>query len=143
LKRFLFLTYYMNIFNFKQKPFSLGARGEKAAAAYLKKCGYKIVATNFSNTRGRRMGEIDIIARDGKELVFMEIKTRTVSFSKDAPLPEESITPAKLRKINKAASFYIAENHLFDAPYRFDAITLLAGTRGDCKILRHLKNIFI
>lgn len=131
----------MDIFK-RRQSLSLGMRGEKAAVAYLKKCGYEILATNFANTGGRRLGEIDIIAKDAKEIVFVEIKTRTFSLKKTT-LPEESITPAKLYKLNKAASFYLSKNRLFGSPYRFDAITLLADPKNNSAILRHLKNIFL
>jgi len=131
----------MSIFK-RKEALSLGVRGEKAAIKYLKKMGYKILASNFFNASGRRLGEIDIVAKDGNELVFVEVKTRGV-FSKDGPPPEESITPTKLYKLNKAASFYISKNKLFDSPYRFDAITLLADTESSYAKLRHLKNIFL
>jgi putative endonuclease len=127
---------------FKKKGFlSFGARGEKAAAIYLKKCGYDILAMNFANTKGRRLGEIDIIAKDKNCLVFVEVKARTLS-SKDRPLPEESITPTKLYKINKAASLYISQNRLFDLDYRFDAVTLLVDSSEKTASLKHMKNIF-
>jgi putative endonuclease len=131
----------MSIFK-RQQSLSLGARGEKAATAYLKKIGYKILANNFCNASGRRLGEIDIIARDGEEIVFVEIKTRVVS-NKNNPLPEESINRTKLYKLNKAASFYMTQNRLYEAPYRFDAITLLVNENRETATLRHLKNIFI
>lgn len=130
-----------NLFE-KQQAISIGARGELAAAKYLKKIGYQIIQTNFANTSGRRLGEIDIIAKDGQELVFVEVKTRT--FIKNSqPLPEESITSAKLYKMNKAVSFYITKNRLFESSYRFDAITLLADPTKKTAILKHMKNIFI
>ncbi len=121
---------------------SLGARGEKAAENYLKRCGYKIIVTNFANEFGRRLGEIDIIAKDGEEIVFVEVKTRNIS-SGGSRLPEENITASKLYKLNKAASFFISKNRLFNASYRFDAITLLADPTSNTALLRHLKNIFI
>lgn len=120
----------------------VGARGEKAAKIYLEKCGYKILATNFTNTTGRRLGEIDIIAKDGEEIVFVEVKTRN-EHSGGSRLPEENITASKLYKLNKAASFYISKNRLSEAKYRFDAITLLADIENNTATLRHLKNIFI
>jgi len=131
----------MDIFK-KKESLSTGARGEKAALNYLKKQDYKILETNFFNPKGRRLGEIDIIAKDGKEIVFVEIKTR-LDYYKNAPLPEESITCKKLHKLNKIASFYITKNYLFDVPYRFDAITLLADTENNCAKLKHLKNVFL
>ena len=131
----------MNIFK-RKTQLSTGARGEKAALNYLKKHGYKILETNFFNPKGRRLGEIDIIAKDKGEIVFIEIKTRTNSY-KNAPAPEESITPKKLHKINKIASFYITKNRLFNVPYRFDAITLLADIESNCAKLKHFKNVFL
>jgi putative endonuclease len=131
----------MSIFK-RQEALSIGARGEKAALAYLKKRGYKILDSNFCNTGGRRLGEIDIIAKDGEEIVFVEVKTRTSSDFKK-PLPEESITPVKLYKLNKAASFYISKNQLFATPYRFDAVTLVADSENNRAALKHFKNIFI
>jgi putative endonuclease len=121
---------------------SIGIRGEKAAVAYLKKCNYVILETNFANKSGRRLGEIDIIARDGKELVFVEVKTRDIQ-SGGSRMPEENINSSKLYKLSKAASFYISKNRLFDMNYRFDAITLLADVKNNTASLRHLKNIFI
>ena len=131
----------MSIFK-RQETLSTGARGEKAALAYLKKRGYKILDNNFCNVGGRRLGEIDIIAKEGEEIVFVEVKTRTISDFKKI-LPEESITPAKLYKLNKAASFYISKNQLFAKPYRFDAIMLIADSENNRATLRHFKNIFI
>jgi len=121
---------------------SIGARGEKAAVNYLEKIGYDILTTNFCNETGRRLGEIDIIAQDGAEIVFIEVKTRVERFGKLA-LPEENINKAKLYKLSKAASFYISKNKLLDAQYRFDAITIMANLKENSATLRHLKNIFI
>ena len=131
----------MNIFKHKES-LSTGARGEKAALNYLKKQGYKILETNYFNPMGRRLGELDIIAKDKEEIVFVEIKTR-LNYYKNAPLPEESITPKKLHKLNKIASFYITKNHLFGVPYRFDAITILAEKENNSAKLKHLKNVFL
>lgn len=131
----------MSIFK-KQAALSTGARGEKAAIKYLQKNGYKILDSNFFNTSGRRLGEIDIVAKEDEELVFIEVKTRTLSGFGN-PLPEESITRAKLYKLNKAASFYISKNGFFNVPYRFDAITLVAEKGQDKAVLKHIKNIFL
>jgi putative endonuclease len=140
-----FIKPHKNMSIFKTKStahLSLGARGEKAAENYLLKCGYKILAVNFANKTGRRLGEIDIIAKDRKEIVFVEVKTRD-AHAGGSQLPEENITASKLYKLNKAASFYILKNKLTKANYRFDAITLLADQENNTATLRHLKNIFI
>lgn len=124
------------------KSSSLGARGEKAAAEYLKKCGYKILDLNFCNKSGRRLGEIDIVAKDGDEIVFVEVKTRKIALNNQVVLPEENITRDKLYKLNKAATFYINKFDLHSAAFRFDAITLLANPDNTSAKLKHIKNIF-
>jgi putative endonuclease len=124
------------------KNLSFGARGERAAQKYLRKCGYKVLETNYSNKTGRRLGEIDIIAKEGEEIVFVEVKTRDVTAG-GSKLPEENINRSKLYKLSKVATFYISKNHLHETPYRFDAITLMADRENDVATLRHLKNIFI
>ena len=126
----------------KQQSLSLGKRGEKAALNYLKKQNYKILATNFFNPVGRRLGEIDIVAKDGGDWVFVEVKTRKNNSGK-LILPEESINRLKLRKLNKIAGFYLSKNKIVDAPYRFDAITVLADPEKNQASLRHIKNIFL
>ncbi|MBI2598965.1 YraN family protein [Candidatus Curtissbacteria bacterium] len=77
----------------------IGQIGEEMAAEFLKKQKYKIVERNF-RIRG---GEIDIIALDGKTLVYIEVKTRT---SHQFGLPAESVTPSKLNFLIRAAKFY-------------------------------------
>lgn len=126
----------------KTKSLSIGLRGEKAAVAYLKSLQYIILETNFCNNEGRRIGEVDIIAKDGNEIVFIEVKTRALS-SKDHIIPEENITRSKLYKLNKIASFYLSSKKIYSSPYRFDAISLLADTINNKAMLKHLKNIFI
>lgn len=128
--------------NLKVPHLSIGARGEKAALNYLKGLKYTILETNFCNKSGRRIGEIDIIAKDGEEIVFIEVKTRN-NIANDIILPEENITKSKLYKLNKVASYYISSKKLHKNPYRFDAITILADQTNSTAKLRHLKNIFI
>lgn len=133
------------MFSFKKRTnehLSVGARGEIAAKNYLIGSGYKILATNFTNPTGRRLGEIDIIAKDKEEIVFVEVKTRKI-YSTAAYNPEENINASKLYKLNKIASFYISKNGLFKTKYRFDAITVIANTEKGTATLRHLKNIFL
>lgn len=126
----------------KNKNLSRGQIGENFASGYLKKKGYKILETNFCNTSGRRLGEIDIIAKDKSEVVFVEVKTRKL-VSADEVLPEEAIDRRKLHKLNKAAQFYIRKNNLWDAQYRFDAVSVwIDGEEKNAKV-KHLKSIFI
>lgn len=90
---------------------NLGQTGEKKAQKFLKKRGFKIVATNFHS----RFGEIDIIATDDKILHFIEVKT-----SKHYD-PFDRITPQKYNKLIKTIDFYLYTNPT-NLPYQLDAI---------------------
>ncbi|RLC92632.1 MAG: YraN family protein [Chloroflexi bacterium] len=101
----------------------LGALGEKKAAEYLKKKGYRIRETNFRC----REGEIDIIAQDKDYLVFVEVRTRTGS---DFGTPEESVTAAKKDKLVSLALAYLQTHHNVPALWRFDVVAIEATTDG-------------
>jgi putative endonuclease len=95
----------------------LGRSGESVALEYLKAKKYKIVEKGFRFLRG----EIDIIAYDGRTLVFVEVKTRkSVMFSQ----PEESITPAKRKQLRKVAQGYLLRRNIQDVECRFDVLSL-------------------
>lgn len=94
-----------------------GIEGENLACKYLKKVGYQIVERNY-RIRG---GEIDIVAKDGEYLVFIEVKTR---YSHEYGLPIESITPWKIKALLKSALFYITKINWGDGPYRLDLVTV-------------------
>lgn len=96
---------------------TVGNKGEDIACNYLKKLGFKIIERNF-RIRG---GEIDIIAKDGEFLVFVEVKTR---YSEEYGLPIESITPWKIKFLLKSALFYIQKIKWGDKPYRLDAVLI-------------------
>lgn len=104
---------------------NLGNFGEEAAVKYLKNNGYIILDRNFQNKIGRRLGEIDIIAKDKKEneIVFIEVKTREYEKYKNT-LPEENITYPKIKKLSKISSAYLRLKNLENEPYRFDAISV-------------------
>ncbi len=121
-----------------------GQIGEKIAANFLKERGYETLALNFKNNFGRRLGEIDIIAREKntRQIVFVEVKTRDFQKYKNT-LPEENITHAKLRKLEKIAQFYLRISHLSAADYRFDAISILLDKENRQAQIRHLKNIYL
>ena len=123
---------------------SIGKLGEQIAANYLKNKGFEILEMNFKNTSGRRLGEIDIVAKDkgAGELVFVEVKTRGYHRYKDT-LPEENITPSKLRKLSRIASAYLNSRDLSEASYRFDAVSVWVDENANMAKIKHLKSIFL
>ena len=121
---------------------SVGARGEDIAVKYLKKQGYKILHRNWYNAKGKRLGEIDIVAqtKDGP-IVFVEVKTRVIIDHDAVVLPEEQITPAKLHKLQRIAECYIAAFDLWQVPWRIDALSILMN---DQKVhsIKHIESIY-
>ena len=118
----------------KRSTQALGLRGEEIACAYLEKKKYTIVTRRFRMFHG----EIDIVARDGTTLVFVEVKARAdESFGR----PEESVTPGKQRQIRKIAQGYLVENPLCDVACRFDVIAILFGDGGGYR-LEHFVDAF-
>ena len=112
----------------------LGNSGEEIAGKFLEKSGYRIIARNYRC----KLGEIDIIARDGETLVFIEVKTRTDSAFGS---PAAAVTVRKQRQIGKAAQWYLAEHGLHEAPARFDVIAIVRGKGGRHQV-EHLPDAF-
>ncbi len=130
---------------FKLNKNSVGYKGEKIAEKFLKKNGYKIIERNWCNKKGKRIGEIDIIAQDVKTdyLVFVEVKTRKIMRDEFDVLPEEQITHAKLGKLNRIAEVYIKENALWDAMWRIDAMSVLVVDGEKNPRIKHIESIFL
>ena len=99
---------------------SFGAEGEQAARAYLTAKGAKVLEMNYR----RPTGEIDIIARQGKTILFVEVKRRS---SLRYGRPAEAVTPAKRAHILNTARLYLLEQALEDVPVRFDVVEILPG----------------
>lgn len=95
----------------------VGYKAEEQAAQFLKTKGFIILQTNFT-IRG---GEIDLVAKDGNTLVFVEVKMRSNTFFGSAL---ESITPWKVTALKKTALFYIRKVGWGDKSYRFDLVTI-------------------
>jgi putative endonuclease len=100
----------------------LGAAGEDIAVSFLQKSGYRIVERNYRI----RFGEIDIIAEQGEDLVFIEVKTRTHNLYGS---PFESVTRQKQKQLSKVALEYMNKCDCHERPARFDVVAIrLPGT---------------
>jgi putative endonuclease len=122
-----------NLFGSTDRADSLGQRGENLAARYLRDHGFKIIVRNFRC----QMGEIDIIGRDGKTLVFVEVKTR----ADDEPKPEEQVHDFKQHQITKTARFYLSRYGTPQPPARFDVVAVVWPAGREPQI-RHTPNAF-
>jgi putative endonuclease len=94
-----------------------GKRGEAFATEFLRKQGLEVVAQNVRCP----LGEIDLIARDGPTLVFVEVKSRS---STAFGLPQEAVTKAKQRRLTRLALWYLKIHRLQHHPARFDVIAI-------------------
>jgi putative endonuclease len=113
---------------------ALGRIGEDLACDALRKKGYEIIDRGYRLFRG----ELDIIARDGRTLVFVEVKTRAdESFGR----PEEAVTPAKQRQVRRIARGYLLEHPCGEAGCRFDVISVLYRGPDDVR-LEHFIDAF-
>jgi putative endonuclease len=110
----------------------LGKSGELMAADYLKSRGYKILEMNWKS----RNKEIDIIALDENEIVFIEVKTRKSNYFGD---PEEAVNLIKQKFLINAAEDYIVSNKI-DLDARFDIISVISD--GSKHNINHIKEAF-
>jgi putative endonuclease len=110
-----------------------GKEGEKIAAAFLKKNGYRIIETNLRCV----LGEIDIIAREKGELVFIEVKTRK---SEELGYPEQAVGIKKQRKMSQLAMWYLQKKNLTEARARFDVVAIMILPAGN--EIKLIKNAF-
>jgi putative endonuclease len=113
---------------------ALGRDGEEIAFSYLLGKKYDIIARRFRMFRG----EIDIIARDGETLVFVEVKARA---DESCGRPEEAVTPAKQRQIRRIAQGYLIMNPHPGVDCRFDVIAILLRGPDDYR-LEHFVDAF-
>ena len=110
-----------------------GKKGEDIAATYLRKEGYRIVERNYRCL----YGEIDLIAIDSGDVVFVEVKSRK---SDIFGLPEEAVGITKQKKISKVALHYLQERELTDHNARFDIVAIRFTSQGNR--VKIIKNAF-
>ena len=93
----------------------LGDRGEREAARFLRKKGLRILIRGYRTAQG----EVDLIARDGPLVVFVEVKARRQG------APAEAVTPEKQRRLTLAALHFLKRHGLLEHPCRFDVIGIV------------------
>lgn len=113
----------------------LGTLGEQLAQRFLQKKGYEILESNFTCP----LGEIDIIAKDGGFLCFIEVKTRTSTFF---GLPIESIIKRKRIRLLRAAWFYIKRHRQSEGNFRFDVVSIMINEKCGMANVNIDKNVF-
>jgi putative endonuclease len=117
------------------RPLSFGEQGERRAARFLRRLGYHVVATR----KRLRYGEIDIVAVDGRTVVFVEVKTRRT----DAGItPAEAVNDLRRRRLSRAAVAFLKAHSLLDYPARFDIIEVVWPVTARRPTLRHHQNAF-
>ena len=115
---------------------TLGARGERAAERFLRRLGYRVIGRNWRCDGG----EVDLIARDGRWLVFVEVKTRQAD---QRVRPEEQVHAHKQGRLRHAAAVYAARFRSDPPPVRFDVVSVV-WPDGAAKptAIRHEKHAF-
>lgn len=116
-------------------PLPLGRRGEKLAERYLRRQGYIIVA------RGQRdrLGEIDLVAVEGRTVVFVEVKTRR---SPDVSDALAAVDEQKQRRLTRAALGYLRRHDLLEQPARFDVVAINWPEGQRRPDILHIQNAF-
>lgn len=97
---------------------NFGKASENTAAEYLKRQGYCILEVNYRT----KLGEIDIVAKEGRAVCFIEVKSRS---SSAFGLPKEAVDKRKQHKLSRCALVYLKEKHLYNQSCRFDILSIL------------------
>jgi putative endonuclease len=110
----------------------LGRRGEDEAARFLRNSGMKVLVRGYRS----HFGEIDLIARDGDTLVFVEVKARREG------VPAEAVTPEKQRRLTLTALHFLKANKLLDQQCRFDVVAIVWPVGQSKPRIEHIRNAF-
>lgn len=117
------------------RPATLGERGERAAARFLRRKRYHIVARRHR----LRFGEFDLIAVDGKTIVFVEVKTRRAD---QLGRPAEAVDLNRQRRMTRAALAFLKSHGLLEFASRFDVVEVIWPAEARRPTIRHLENAF-
>jgi putative endonuclease len=132
-----------------------GQKGEDEAAKYLKNKGFSVLDRNYR----KPWGELDIIAKKGEWLYFIEVKTVTRATPEASPQaprglasgdypsdfyePEDNIHPWKIKRLSRAINTYLLEKKIDDeADWQIDSIAVYLNNRGELLKIEHLEDIF-
>lgn len=126
------------LFSSKRMPDHLrtGIWGERIAARHLRRSGMRILG---KRVRIGRHDEIDLVAREKNELVFVEVKTRA---SEEYGRPVDAVTPAKQRALCRAAARYLARLKQKPDTFRFDVVEVVGNPKGPPPEVRHIRRAF-
>ena len=113
-----------------------GIKGEDEAARFLARSGYAILDRNVRT----RAGEIDLVAKEGKTLVFVEVKTRRDLVEGDPP--QAGVNTRKQNRLGKLAHGYLKLKRIRQTPCRFDVVSVILNEEGGVKAIRHIPNAF-
>ena len=116
-----------------EQRLSLGRWGEEEAARYLRRRGMKILERNVRTP----VGEIDLIAKQGRDIVFVEVKTRRGELF---GAPQEAVGPHKQRQILRAAQWYLGSRGEIRLQPRFDVVAVRAA--GGRALIEHIPDAF-
>jgi putative endonuclease len=119
----------------RRQPKSLGERGEQAAARYLKRLGYHILARHLDLP----LGELDLIVVEGRTVVFVEVKTRA---SNSAGHPADAIDDRKQQRMTQAALAYLKSHRLLDHASRFDVVAVTWTADAKQPTIEHIVDAF-
>lgn len=113
----------------------LGNAGERQAARYLERLGYRILARGHR----QRLGELDLIALDGQTIVFVEVKTWRRA---DIGDPSQAVDQGKQERLTRAALVYLKKRGLLEQPARFDVVSIVWPDSPSKPEIRHFINAF-
>jgi putative endonuclease len=112
-----------------------GSRSERAAGRFLRRLGYSLLEHNFSC----EFGEIDIVALDGKTIVFVEVRSTEGT---DAVRPALSVDPAKQKRLTRLALYFLQKRRLLECSARFDVLAISWPASQPEPTIVHYPNAF-